>query len=417
LYSLHYNGVDPIWNFGPTNTDDYQSVNVTVSTIPAGVAYDHTDCVADIGVVPPQPFPCGNTSQTVRAFANYDHGVQVTYTFVDSPETPCPGGEFTSSIDGSGNLNITYDQFPAPNDNSYGVNAVGWPSGHTFGNLTGSDKAGVQIKDQNGVVRLSFNMDYLSASTSFPSGYGSLGVTGGDGDMVVGTADGITVTTSLANNLNNINIPGLFNPVTHVQLIGSVNVLVNSPPTDPAHLTYNISDPALAGWDFHDTYYATISAAKLASIGFDPATWTVEPNLTVLHNSPAKPCPPSPFSCADITVGNKTFGSKEVKVDVNNNAQDQDAFVTGVAITWPVGTNGALKSIKIGGDVIWSGTNTTGNVNFTLADLVANAGKRKIGKHSDEDIKFQFANNVSTTLADYAATVSFGDDCTKTLLP
>ena len=37
-----------------------------------------------------------------------------------------------------------YDQFPAPNDNSYGVNAVGWGTkGHTFGNLVGSDHAGL----------------------------------------------------------------------------------------------------------------------------------------------------------------------------------------------------------------------------------------------------------------------------------
>jgi hypothetical protein len=169
-------------------------------------------------------------------------------------------------------LNIVFDQFPAPNDNSYGVNAVGWGShGHTFSNLVGSDHAGFQLKDPGGVVRLSFNIDYISANASAPSGYASLGPFGGDGSILVGslTPADIAFTTSLANNLNNVNIPGLFN-ASHVQQFGSVNVLVNSPPTDPAHQTYTNSDPALTGWDFHDTYFVTIAAAKLASLGFNP---------------------------------------------------------------------------------------------------------------------------------------------------
>src|SRR6185369_888730 len=107
----------------------------------------------------------------------------------------------------------------------------------------------------------------------------------------------IQFTTSLANNLNNVNIPGLFN-AAHVQQFGSVNLLVDSPPTDAAHTTYITSDPTLAGWDFHNTYYVTIGASKLASIGFDPNTWRVEPSLTQLHNSPAKPCPPIAGACS-----------------------------------------------------------------------------------------------------------------------
>ncbi len=206
------------------------------------------------------------------------------------PPAVCPAGSFSYSFNAGGDLLIRYDQFPAPNDNSYGVNAVGWTNGHTFNDLVGSDHAGFQLTDGSGVVQLSFNVDYISAVSSAPSGYASLGVNGGDGKMIVGTASGITATTSLANNLNNINIPGLFN-ASHVQQFGSVNVLVNSPPTDAQHQTYVISDPTLAGWDFHDTYYVTVSAAKLASIGFSSATWIVSPNASQLHNSPAKPCP------------------------------------------------------------------------------------------------------------------------------
>ena len=58
------------------------------------------------------------------------------------------------------------------------------------------------------------------------------------------------------------------------------------------------------GWNFHDTYFVTLKQAYLTSIGFDFSNWTfglspvagkwsVVPNLTVLHNSPAKVCPTS----------------------------------------------------------------------------------------------------------------------------
>jgi hypothetical protein len=212
-------------------------------------------------------------------------------------QLPCPAGTFTPTMDGSGNLNIVYDQFPAPNDNSYGVNAVGWPDGHTFGNLVGSDKAGFQLIDPNGVVRLSFNIDYISAKSGTPSGYASLGPFGGDGGIVVGTlttAD-IAFDTSLARNLNSL---GYFAGGVQTVGLSVANLLVDSPPTldksgtTPAAyvLTPNAAGNFTNGWNFHDTYFVTINAAKLAAIGFN-SSWTVQPNLAALHNSPAKPCP------------------------------------------------------------------------------------------------------------------------------
>jgi hypothetical protein len=263
----------------------FGAVNIT-GTIPPG----YSAAVSCTNDDPALPQSCTNGGYSS---ANVFHGSSFTFKFTAPQVLPCPAGSFTWLVDGSGNLQITYDQFPAPNDNSYGANSVGWKPNrpHRFKDLVNSDHAGILLKNASGQTVLSFNMDYLSKDAGSPSGYKSLGVTGGDGGMLVGTATGITVTTSLANNLNNINIPGLFNPATHVQLIGSVDVLEDSPPTDPAHQTYNITDAALAGWDFHNTYFATISAAKLAAIGFNPATWTVAPNASQLHNSPAKECP------------------------------------------------------------------------------------------------------------------------------
>ena len=120
--------------------------------------------------------------------ANYPAGDGACEPLAVQVLLPCPAGLFLAGKTTGGTPRVTsqiaYDQFPAPNDNSYGVNAVGWPSGHTFGNLTGSDKAGFQIIKPDGTVAVSFNIDYISSKTGTPSGYASLGPFGGDGSIL-----------------------------------------------------------------------------------------------------------------------------------------------------------------------------------------------------------------------------------------
>lgn len=320
------------------------------------------------------------------------------------PPLPCPAGSFTFHFDAAGNLVIVFDQFPAPNDNSYGVNAVGWGThAHRFSDLVGSDHAGFQLRDAGGTVRLSFNIDYISANANAPSGYASLGPFGGDGKVLVGTltpAD-ILWNSSLALNLNNVNIPGLFN-AAHVQQFGSVNLLVDSPPTDPLHETYSNSDPLLVGWDFHDTYYVTISAAKLASLGFN-SSWKVEPNLDALHNSPAKACPP-PSDGHSLSVAKTEVKDKQVKVTLLNSGF-VDEIITGVQVSWPA-ANGNLVQVKLDGDVIYDNPDIAPpSATLTLAQLVADPNKRKI-KHGESDVLiFIFQNNADPTLSNYTGIV------------
>jgi uncharacterized repeat protein (TIGR01451 family) len=354
------------------------------------------------------PFEACQLQPNPVALATADGGLQAQDSGSMSctpPPLPCPAGSFSFSIDANGNLRIVFDQFPAPNDNSYGVNAVGWPNGHTFNNLVGSDHAGFQLRDPGGIVRLSFNIDYISANTTAPSGYASLGPFGGDGKVLIGTltpAD-IAYTSSLANNLNNVNIPGLFN-AAHVQQFGSVNVLVNSPPTDPQHQTYANSDPALAGWDFHDTYFVTISAAKLAAIGFN-SSWKVEPNLDALHNSPAKPCPPPNPGGPSLSVTKQEVKDKQVKVTILNSGSS-DEFVTALQLSWPA-VNGKLMQVKLDGDVIYDNPDIAPpSANLTLAQLVADANKRKIKAGESDVLTLIFEKNASTALSDYTGTLN-----------
>ena len=82
------NRVAPSDHYWTDLIDDFQAVNVSSTTIPSGVMYDHTDCNLDIGVITPQPNPCGTSNITTRAFANYNHGTKLTFVFSVRPPPP-----------------------------------------------------------------------------------------------------------------------------------------------------------------------------------------------------------------------------------------------------------------------------------------------------------------------------------------
>lgn len=111
--SLHEFSFDPLNGFGPTFTDDYQAVNITLASYPGGAVFDHVDCVLDLGVHPPSP--CDASSLTTRALANMDHGVQITYVFVAGTGHNCTFTQgyyknheaYTGGVL-SANLNTTY---------------------------------------------------------------------------------------------------------------------------------------------------------------------------------------------------------------------------------------------------------------------------------------------------------------------
>lgn len=382
---------------------DY-TVTVNGSTLPAGF-------VPTTALVPP-PATDSNGSPAAVTLSGSD--LTIDFGFF-AGQLACPAGGFTFFSSANGDLNMVFDQFPAPNDNSYGANAVGWQNGHRFSDLVGSDHAGFQLVDPGGVVRLSFNIDYLTASSAAPSGFASLGPFGGDGKVLVGTltAADIAWDTSLARNLNGQNIPGLFNS-GHVQQLGSVNVLVDSPPTDAQHLTYAISDPGLAGWDFHDTYFVTLKASKLAAMGFN-ANWRVEPNLDALHNSPAKPCPPAPGSEA-LSVTKREVKDKQVKVTILNSGT-ADTFVTGLQLSWPA-ANGKLMQVKLDGDVIYDAPDLLPpSATLTAAQLVADQNKRKIQHGQSDVLTLIFEKNADPAFSSYAGVLSTSGGSTLTFLP
>ena len=322
---------------------------------------------------------------------------------------------------------MKFYQSPAPNDNSYGVNAVGWASGHTFSSLVGSDKAGFLLRDPSGVIKLDFYIDYVSTKSGTPSGYGSLGPFGGDGRMVVGTltTNDLTWDTSLARNLNNLGyfVGGVQTASTKTNINGA-DLLLNSPPTLDTTSSYRLKkpNPWTRGWDFCDAYFVTIKKAKLNSLGFNSATWKVEPDLLGLHNSPAKPCLPAPVAASDLSVSSFKASSKTVQVTILDNNKSSDAILTALRLTWP-SANGNLLQVKLDSDglystpaIAWSATGVT------LGDggsqpLVSTVSNRTISKGTSDVLYLTFENSVVTDRNQYSGTASFGSNCNVQILP
>jgi hypothetical protein len=148
-------------------------------------------------------------------------------------------------------------------DNTYGSSAVAWPSGHSFSQLVGSDNLQMALYDANNVKKMEFKLDYITASSTVASGYKCLGVTGGEGQMVLGNAsDVVSATTSLDKNLNTY----------------GYNLTANSPLSNSSY-TPNANYP---NWIYDVWYEVTVNLAPFGSAGFG------RPVITSIHASPSK---------------------------------------------------------------------------------------------------------------------------------
>ena len=180
---------------------------------------------------------------------------------------------------------ITFD--PTFVDNTYGANAIGWGTrGHTFNDLVGSDHAQLALFDGSKTLISAFNLDYISQDASAACGYSCLGVSGGEGAMLVGDAkDVLAATTSLDRDLNGCGY------CRNAACNGDCTV--DSPASDTKY-TPNTLTPS---WDYRVVYEVWVSAAAFGSNGFGGAS------ISFVHASPSK------ATSNTITVEPKPCGS------------------------------------------------------------------------------------------------------------
>ncbi|HEX2675544.1 MAG TPA: hypothetical protein VHM19_02870 [Polyangiales bacterium] len=217
-------------------------------------------------------------------------------------------------------LRLTFD--PSFVDNTYGTGAICWPQHnqrssngpcvdgkyHSFGDLVESDHAELKVTDSTGTVVSHFALDYISPDASAPSGYACLGVTGGEGKMIVGNAsDIVDYSSSLDENLN---------------ARGYGSYTTDSPATDHDYTP----NPATPEWDYRVVYEVWIDVKVLGSNMFGDAF------IEYVHASPSKAatntievkpgsCPPctDPDGCWDTPPSKCTITAPdEYKCDTGN---------------------------------------------------------------------------------------------------
>jgi hypothetical protein len=239
------------------------------------------------------PMSCGATSAFNGTTIQVVGGDNVTCYYSASVSATTPLGFIEQDeevIGGKDLIHVRLTLNPAFVDNTYGANAVGWGGtdaggaapagpgahGHTFHDLIDSDHCEFDFEDASGNVVLSFDEDYCSADANAPSGYACLGVSGGDGGMLVGSAQDIVYySSSLARDLN---------------ACGYGSYTTDSPATDASYTP----NPAAPNWDFRVVYDVWVLKSAL------PTGWTV--SIPYVHASPSKlastytvtaaPCPP-----------------------------------------------------------------------------------------------------------------------------
>ncbi len=116
-----------------------------------------------------------------------------------------PGGTLICKSKPNGNVEFTYLVDKSIADNTFGSGAAsnwGW-GGASFSNLINNGGAEFQILDGKGNTVLDFAADYVSASSSYPSGYGTCGIKSNGGCLYSGNSKNIvSINTTITDNLN-----------------------------------------------------------------------------------------------------------------------------------------------------------------------------------------------------------------------
>lgn len=194
---------------------------------------------------------------------------QVTTCFFDKDGDPVPAAtleQVLECVEGQDVVHLRLTFNPGFVDNTYGAGSMGWSAkrGHRFRDLTGSDHAELLVQDGDGEVALQFKLDYITEDPSAPSGYASLGVSGGDGKVIAGEASWVLdYSTSLDENLNDR---------------GYGDYVVDSPTTDEDYTP----NPDTPDWDYRMVYEVWIDVAALGGNGFGGAF------IEYVHASPSK---------------------------------------------------------------------------------------------------------------------------------
>jgi len=162
-------------------------------------------------------------------------------------------------------------------DNTYGANVIGWNK-HSFSSLVKSDHVEFAFQDNTGDSIFHVKLDYISETNLVSSGYASLGVAGGDGAVIKGSASDIySWGTSLDDNINYY----------------GYELFEDSPETDTA-FTPNPDYPC---WENYVVYHICIRDRVFQSGNFKDVY------MSFVHASPSKNGPDTVPVTKKIQIG------------------------------------------------------------------------------------------------------------------
>jgi hypothetical protein len=248
---------------------------------------------------------CGPETASQCAGTCEQQGGDPTTTVIRAPATLCfkgdadptpddPAAVIEQVVERSGgksyvHIRVTLD--PNFTDTTYGEGSCcGWPikRGHTFTDLIKSDHTELLLTDTSGATVMNFKIDLATADPTKACQYGTLGVRGGDGAVIVGDASAVlAVSTSLDRNLNGCGY------CKSAACASSGDCTIDSPATDAMYTP----NPLTPNWDYRVVYETWIDLNAFGSAGFGQAY------ITYTHSSPGKkvdtinvvptPCPPT----------------------------------------------------------------------------------------------------------------------------
>lgn len=184
----------------------------------------------------------------------------------------------------AGNLYFGFEQSVFINDNTYEANAIGWPGkrGHRLKDLLNSEHIKVKLYDCDGNLAMEFYLDYATQDRD-TGVVDCLGVTGGDGAMLLGDPAHVTAASSALDWDFNDASPTWPDKFT----------------TNPMRVPTNTYDPGTtadpnAPWIYELTYEWSIDKAAFANGCFG----SIE--ILEVHNSPYKTGNPVPLPMLNV---------------------------------------------------------------------------------------------------------------------
>jgi len=252
-----------------TNTGTVALTNITVVDDNGTPGYTKDDftvgTIASLGIGASATLTA-TVYPPVQEASNYDEGWGLNWGWNNNNSTwdfdynnALPGGTVICKDAGNGKLQFTYKEDTHHTDNTYGNNSSwdwGW-WGHQFSSLAGSEAAEFQILDKNGNNCLDFVVDYVSQNSQCKSGWGTKGVSGGNGYVIKGDGSKVlNCDTSISHNIN-----------SQAKYFQSTQ---NSP-------SQNVKD-----WDFNQAYTVTVDTSVCGTTGFGGV------KCPIAKNNPAK---------------------------------------------------------------------------------------------------------------------------------